>query len=84
MHSQWIDETNKVSFHTLYHYTIGLPTSLFYIRKKFSSAQTWLNIIASKCSYSTEQQNRVKIFFFCFYYICIIFDRFMLMPIDVY
>ncbi|CAF2814590.1 unnamed protein product [Rotaria sp. Silwood2] len=59
MHSQWLDETNKTSFRTLYHYTIGLPTSLFYIRKKFSSAQTWFDIIASKCSYSNEQQNTI-------------------------
>jgi len=66
MHSQWLDETNKASFRTLYHYTIGLPTSLFYIRKKFSSAQTWFNIIGNKCPYSNEQQNRVKIYFFVF------------------
>ncbi|CAF3880190.1 unnamed protein product [Rotaria sordida] len=59
MHSQWLDETNKASFRTLYHYTIGLPTSLFYIRKKFSSAQTWFDIIANKCSYSNEQQNTI-------------------------
>jgi hypothetical protein len=85
MHSQWLDETNKASFRTLYHYTIGLPTSLFYIRKKFSSAQTWFNIIASKCSYTTEQQNRVKSFFFViFIIIFIIFYRFMLMLIAVY
>jgi hypothetical protein len=83
MHSQWLDENNKVSFRTLYHYTIGLPTSLFYIRKKFSIAQTWFNIIASKCSYSIEQQDRVKIFSFVFCYIIIIFIRFMPMLIDV-
>jgi hypothetical protein len=63
MHSQWLDETNKASFRTLYHYTIGLPTSLFYIRKKFSSAQTWFNVNASNCSVSNEQENRVKAFF---------------------
>ena len=70
MHSQWLDETNKTSFRTLYHYTIGLPTSLFHIRKKFSSAQTWFNVIASKCSASNEQEDRVKKFYF-FLFICL-------------
>ena len=60
MHSQWLDETNKTSFRTLYHYTIGLPTSLFYIRKRFSSAQTWFNLVTNKSFYTTEQQNRVR------------------------
>lgn len=59
LHSQWLDETNKSSFRTLYHYTIGLPTSLFYIRKKYSSAQTWLNLIAQKCSYTNEELDRI-------------------------
>lgn len=60
MHSQWLDETNKTSFRTLYHYTIGLPTSLFYIRKKFSSAQTWFNLTGNGNSFSHEQPNRVE------------------------
>ncbi|CAF0927426.1 unnamed protein product [Adineta steineri] len=59
MHSQWFDDINRASYRALYHYTIGLPTSLFYIRKKFTSAQTWLNIVANKCSYSNEQQNQI-------------------------
>ncbi|CAF1056901.1 unnamed protein product [Adineta ricciae] len=59
MHSQWIDETNKPSVHTLYHYTIGLPSSLFYIRQKFSSARVWFNLIRSRCSYSHEEENRI-------------------------
>ncbi|UJR30683.1 hypothetical protein I4U23_018206 [Adineta vaga] len=59
MHSQWIDETNKSSVHTLYHYTIGLPSSLFYIRRKFSSARLWFNIIRNKCSHSNEEQSRI-------------------------
>ncbi|CAF1211422.1 unnamed protein product [Rotaria magnacalcarata] len=59
MHSQWLDETNKASVRALYHHTIGLPTSLFYIRKKFSSAQTWLEIIASKLLHSNEQHNAI-------------------------
>ena len=66
MHSQWLDETNKVSFRTLYHYTIGLPTSLFYIRKKFSSAQTWFNIVTNKCPYANEPSKNLFLNVFCF------------------
>jgi hypothetical protein len=85
MHSQWLDETNKTSFRTLYHYTIGLPTSLFYIRKRFSSAQTWFNLVANKSSYTNEQQNRVIIFYSIFVkFLFIMFYRSMSMLIDVY
>jgi len=41
MHSQWLDDKNKTSSRTLFHYTIGLPTSFLLIRKKIFSAECW-------------------------------------------
>lgn len=60
MHSQWLDETNLTSCRTMFHYTIGLPTSLMFIRKKFLSAQTWFKVATPGHVYGNERSKQVE------------------------